>query len=235
MKRALLFLILFLLSASFVLAQDDYYADLVIDVRDTGLVRIEGSTNNELLDVEASADFTSKEGRNWLLNISPQGVFGDAVFEIHLPEAATINYLKVPDLLRVEDAKDGIVIVAVAHNQSVQLLVQYQVTPPVVKAFPWLLVIFLFIALSLGATLWRIKRQYAQQRAFRSSIAHLTHRQRRIILTLKKNKGKMLQSELELKLGWPKSSLSRNVDALVRQGMIEKRQSGMSNMLFLKK
>lgn len=63
----------------------------------------------------------------------------------------------------------------------------------------------------------------------------LSDRQKELITLIKHSKtGSITQAELERITGFPKSSLSRNVDSLVRKELIEKKQTGMSNTLCLK-
>ncbi|MBU2442886.1 MAG: winged helix-turn-helix transcriptional regulator, partial [Nanoarchaeota archaeon] len=57
---------------------------------------------------------------------------------------------------------------------------------------------------------------------------------REIMRIIEKNKKPITQAALEKILKIPKSSLSRNIDSLVRKDIITKEGKGMSNVLFLK-
>ena len=70
-----------------------YYADVEIDVLPTGEVDITGLTNHPDLK-GITHDFTSKEGRYWLLNLTLEEEFQEYVFTVLLPEGANLNYVK---------------------------------------------------------------------------------------------------------------------------------------------
>ncbi len=66
------------------------------------------------------------------------------------------------------------------------------------------------------------------------NIEALSKRQKQIYLIVRKHK-KITQSNLQDKLNLPKSSLSRNIDSMARKGIIEKKKTGMTNLIMLKK
>ncbi|MBN1377291.1 winged helix-turn-helix transcriptional regulator [Candidatus Woesearchaeota archaeon] len=66
------------------------------------------------------------------------------------------------------------------------------------------------------------------------NIEALSKRQKQIYMIVRKHK-RITQSNLQDKLNLPKSSLSRNIDSMVRKGIIEKKKRGMTNLIMLKK
>jgi uncharacterized membrane protein len=58
----------------------------------------------------------------------------------------------------------------------------------------------------------------------------LTERQKEIVNLVSKNK-RITQKGLQDKLNMPKSSLSRNVESLVKKRILKKEQKGMSNLI----
>ncbi|HHQ45194.1 MAG TPA: MarR family transcriptional regulator, partial [Candidatus Altiarchaeales archaeon] len=63
----------------------------------------------------------------------------------------------------------------------------------------------------------------------------LTGRQKDIFQLISDSKEPVNQSVICEKLGLPKSSVSRNIDALVKKGLVEKHPAGMSTLLKPKK
>ncbi len=222
MNKLFLLLIIFLL----IPISSAYYADIDIRVDDRGLVSIEGETNHPTLLIDNSPELTSKDGRYWLLNISPEGVFSNAIYHLELPEDTVINYMKLPQLGRIENHKGSITITGIAQDQNLNIIVQYEIAPLGVS-WKWIYVVIglLLIVFGLSLYFWNKNRKTIPMRL-------LTPRQRRIIKLLKK--GVKTQAELEKRTGLPKSSLSRNIDSLVRKGYVVKEQRGMTNILRLK-
>ena len=63
-------------------------------------------------------------------------------------------------------------------------------------------------------------------------IKNLPERQQEVIKLVEKNK-KMTQKQLEAAMSIPKSSVSRNVQALVIKGILKKEKAGQSNYITL--
>jgi uncharacterized membrane protein len=55
-----------------------------------------------------------------------------------------------------------------------------------------------------------------------------------IVETIQKNKGSITQAKLEKSLEIPKSSLSRNIESLVRKNILVKESKGMTNLIMIK-
>ncbi|MGM5488531.1 MAG: helix-turn-helix transcriptional regulator [Nanobdellota archaeon] len=207
------------------LACAPYYADVSIVVEDNGLVSITGTTNHPELNQMRTPEFTSKEGRYWLLNMSINGTFSSLVYTLQLPEHSKVNYLRAPALSRFEDAEEGFLIIGAGKNKTLHLVAQYTIETPAEKKLRF--GTYILIGVSLILSIIFIKARIRKRPTYA-----LTQRQRLIVDMLKKNK-RMTQKELEQRLEIPKSSLSRNIDSLERRGIIHKEQTGMSNVIRL--
>jgi uncharacterized membrane protein len=218
------------MSSPFALA---YYADVTIDVLATGEVSIQGQTNHPTLLEEGSQAYTSKKGSYWLLNVSKEDIFERGIVRIRLPKGSEVNYLKAPSFSRFTQEEDKLVLVSTIEQQPFLFLVQYQIRPlTTTSSWFWFLLAGGFLLL-LGVlmTLFFRKKRAKQTIDFSS----LPSRQRMIMKLLVKHNGRLTQAELEKTTQLPKSSLSRNTDALQRQGFIEKIPVGMTTLIKLKK
>ncbi|MCF7799063.1 MarR family transcriptional regulator [Candidatus Woesearchaeota archaeon] len=209
-----------------------YYADVLVDVSPEGDVSITGTTNHPALLVDSVPDFTFKDGSHWLLNMSVSGVFEEGLVTIILPSGTDINYLKAPSFSRFTQYQGRPAIVSTLENQQFSFLVQYTLGN-VDRSSSLFLVVLAIIFLLIGFGFWQKFRKKSFDFPF--DIFILPARQRAILEFILKQKGRTTQAQLEKVMELPKSSLSRNIDALVRQGFIEKIPTGMTNVLQLKK
>lgn len=244
-----------LLFSSLVLADSapfTYYADISITVDKAGLTSISGTTNNDNLSVENSPLYTSKKGSYWVFHLNPQGIFSNAIYEINLPEGSSVTYMKLPSFSRVENTGSGLTLVGTAQNQLLNLTVQYEILDVSSDSSlpPWWFMVIVGLLISAGVAF--IKKKFSKKKSssadnninknnttFEKKMIKfsdsLSDRQKEIISLIKKSEsGSITQAELEKITGFPKSSLSRNVDSLVRKELIVKKQTGMSNTLSLK-
>ncbi len=229
MKQYILFILAFILVSA---PAFGYYADVVVEVDNSGFVTIEGVTNTPDLLIENSAEFTSKEGKYWLLNVSPNGSYSDLVYEIHLPQGAKINYMKLPDLGRIQE-QNGIVISGACEDCSLALVIQYEIDPISSLTIPFWVVLLFTLIVVMGISLYL----YISQDTKYSSnldLSKFSPRQAKILSLLQKNKGELSQAKLEQLTGFPKSSLSRNIASLVRKDVVEKFNNGMTNKIRIK-
>jgi hypothetical protein len=219
-----------------------YYADVIFDVHTDGSVDISGSTNHpSIYPASGIDDFTSKNKRFWVLNISIEDDFSQYIVEIKFPVGASLNYFKASNVLSIVDDDGRIVVIITGTQEPMQFLAQYSFDEDINSSWSWLtldvliavaLIIFLFAAVVVLIHLLKtrsLKKGLFSERKF----SFLTGRQRMIVDMLLKNNGKLTQAVLEKELKIPKSSLSRNVESLVRKGIISKEAVGMSNMLRL--
>jgi uncharacterized membrane protein len=209
---------------------ETYYGELDIRVDERGLVNIEGETNLPSIETKNSPDYTSKEGRYWVLNISTQEEFSALLYRIHLPKNTDINYLKLQRMGRIEHRTDEIVIIGTAQDQPLKILIQYSLSSYTSKAsYFW---IILIPAIALGV-FFLLKKNKSKTRKGPIPAIHLPERQKDIYLVIKK-KGQITQKELQEVTGLPKSSLSRNINSLIQKGIITKIENGMTNIIKLK-
>ena len=232
MGKLKVFLPLLFLLVGFVSAETYYYADVDIYVTNDGLVSVEGETNHPYLLIDNSPEFTSKEGRLWILNFSVEGIFSDVIYTLHLPKDTNINYIKTPKLSRVEHFSDEIRIIGTAENQKLNLVFQYQIKRSYESGS--YLVLYILVTFIVGIVIFYFVFKSRKKEDFKHDVRSLTDRQKLIFDLIIKNKGSITQNVLEKETGLPKSSLSRNVDALVRKGILKKESKGMTNVLYLK-
>jgi len=226
-KRGVLLIVVFLLIVSSVYATD-YYADVVIDIDTTGSVSISGLTNHPILNSTTnSQEFTSKEGKYWIFNLTTNDIFSDFIYEIHLPKNSAINYIKLPELGRFEQSNNNFILIGTGKNKRFNIVIQYQFKKGNVKTpIIWIILIIIGI-LILSYYYFKLNKK----NNYKDITKDLTERQLEIFNIIKKNKGKILQSKLQNEVNFPKSSLSRNIDSLVRKGILVKHKKGMSNYL----
>lgn len=226
MKKILFLVFILLIPISYSI---DYYADVDINVDESGYITIKGDTNHPSFLVESSPEFTSKKGRYWLLNITIEDKFSNFIFNLELPKNAEINYLKTPRLARIDNSLGNIKVIGTGEGQRFVLVVQYSINNVRQNNFVYV-IIFIFLIL-LPVLYFLLKNKKTKTKKYNIDV--LTDRQKIIFAFIKKNK-KITQAQLEKKLDMPKSSLSRNIESLVRKGFITKEKKGMTNILFLK-
>lgn len=241
---------------------EQYYADLTLDVQADGSVIISGITNDASFAPGTYQTFTSKKGIYWLLNISSNKEFSDYILTVTLPEGSEFNYLKTDGRSRVS-YDDGIKIVA-SGSDSMNLLVQYHIEAVQKSHKLWWIIYVLLIILILGFISWRMyfrkinlknsslndditkektannvsntnpidAKEYSNILLIKKTLAES---QEKIIDLLIEAGGALVQNQLQHRSGLPKATLSRNVDILVKKGIITKQSRGMTNMITLNK
>ncbi|MFH1234534.1 MAG: MarR family transcriptional regulator, partial [Candidatus Diapherotrites archaeon] len=219
------------------------YADIQADIGTDGITAISGTTNHPALAAGQSHEFTSKEGKYWLFSIDLNEQFSDFVFSIILPEGASINYIKGPSV-RIETENDRIAVKGVGSNAPFSLKIQYSIeaarAEPLIPWGGYVLILFaLFIAAGYLIFIYKKKssepigKPVKPKGLSEKEKASLTERHLAILEKVEKNKFIVSKKKVEEELGIPKSSVSRNVEALVKKGYLRKEGKGMSNMLFL--
>jgi len=210
-----------------------YYADIRIDISESGLVTISGTTNHPLLKTGTSEDFTSKSGRYWLFKIDINEVFSDFVYSISLPENASINYIKVPGPMMIENDLGRLSVKGTGHEKPFQVIIQYSVDEKK-EFFPFLALIAAVAAAIVFFIIFSFlpKKRHIVDIS-KDEYAQLTERQLAIVKVLKKHNGVASQKTIVEELGLPKSSVSRNVEALIKKGYIRKEEKGITNTLIL--
>lgn len=231
LRKLVIFVIMFLIWVSPIIA-NEYYADIDIYLKEDGSVKIEGLTNHPTLltNNTFAHDYTSKNGKYWLLNITKKEQFSELLFRVHMPKDSKINYLKTRHLSRIEYDK-SITIIGTGKNENFIILVQYSIEKQITSQSK-LIYLLIFLTLILITSFLYYKKS-SKNKQTQINVDLLTPRQREIVLILQKHKGMLTQSKLEKLTGFPKSSLSRNIDSLARREIIKKEQQGMSNIVIL--
>jgi uncharacterized membrane protein len=215
------------------------YADVTVQVETDGRTVIEGTTNVPGLIGESSV-YTEKHGERWLLNISTP-VLDTFVYRVTLPEGAQVNYVAGKNA-RITTSGDQVEIRGSGEDNPLALTVQYTLSAPQ-RSFSWLPLAGVAALLILLWALARVRRAPVKKTSSvqPSAPVHKTpaylegipQRQQAIVTLLQRAGGTLTQRQIELTMKLPKSSVSRNVEALRRRGIIEKAQLGMTNTLVL--
>ena len=113
-----IFFLFFLITCFQSVLADNYYADITINVDNSGFVTIEGTTNHPDLLAENTEIYTSKKQSYWLLNITKDEIFSDFVYVVTLPEGASINYVKSSSFIRIEEDLGSLVVKGFGQNKT---------------------------------------------------------------------------------------------------------------------
>lgn len=210
------------------------YADITIEVLPDGRTVIEGTTNVPNLVGESHA-YTAKQGERWLFNLSTP-LLETFVYNVRLPVGAQINYVNGKNA-RITTENDHVVVRGSGADALLEIVVQYELerTRTTFSWLPLAGIVLLVGALSFILARRRASRPKKEVLKARapSYIEGLPERQQAIITLLRDAGGTLTQRQLEFALKLPKSSVSRNVEALRRRGIIEKAQLGMTNTVVL--
>lgn len=229
MKRILMILV-FLLSISSVFSTN---ADLTFDIKENGNVNVISHLNYSYFKQEMEYnDLISKENGYWLFNFKDENKFGFVRYEIILPKNAIINFMKTDKVLKITNENDRIVLIGENQDSDIDLMIQYK-TDIIESYREIILYLILFSAgVLIGAIIYLYSR-LKKIKIFTYNPDSLTERQNQIIKLLKKKK-KLYQYEIENELNFPKASVSRNVESLLKKGLIEKHNKGVKNIIKLK-
>ncbi len=220
------------------------YADLAFVVDEAGIVMTDGITDVSSLPLGASENYTTKIKGFWLVNITTTQNLETFVYSLKLPQGAIINFVGGKNA-RITTDGDHVVIRGSGQDAPLSAVVQYSLGAPK-KEYSWMPLIAAVIVLALlwsvvrarknrllKATNTQMKDLTAKNSRPASLIEGLPERQQQIIHLLRRANGALTQRQVELALKLPKSSISRNVEALRRRDIIKKAQTGMSNTLVL--
>lgn len=228
LKAIMLFAIL-LIPLAF--ANQDLYGDVFIEINERGEVTISGITNNPEL-IGTFHDLTSKTGKYWIFNISSDEVYADLLFKVVFPEHTEITYIKSTAQIRIGSEGNAPIIRGIIKNKELEILVQYYFEDAEKKSY-FIIILKILLALLIAIIaiylLMVSKRKKTEEQ---NILKDLTERQKNIYSLLRKKDG-VTQKYLEKKLNLPKSSISRNIDAMVRKNILNKINKGNSNMIYL--
>jgi hypothetical protein len=217
--------LLFLFLASFVVSDSGYYADVVFDVEDSGLVRVSGVSNHPQL-MGDTHEWTGKRGEAWVFNASLDGRFTDLVYSIRLPEGALINYVRTSGQFRIANEGGRVTVNVAGRDLPVKALIQYSIEPPVGRG--WFYHLILLAAIVVFFALAALKRMRGRPKA---GFGGLTYRQKQIMDYVAGSRSPVSQQDICDALKLPKSSVSRNVETLVRLKALKKVRTGVSTVI----
>lgn len=229
------------------LSGQQYYADILIDVDSSGFVTIEGSTNHPDLLIKDTEQYTSKKQSYWLLNITKDDIFSEYVFVVSFPEDSSINFIGSDGSIRIEEEQGDLIVKGFGENKTFSVIVQYQIEKVDDSAESngenqitnILLLIIIFISIITLVFLNYSKFFKKPDENFEDvkdyNLKGLNERQKKIMELLIERKRPLTQTEIQKELKIPKAAVSRNIRTLQRKGLIEKEQTGMSNLITLKK
>ena len=224
---------------------ENYYADLEINVDDSGFVTINGITNHPNLIINNTELYTSKKQSHWLLNITKEDVFSDFIYSVILPIGSSINYVKTSGSMRIEEEQGKLIINGFGQNKTFYVIVQYQVKKtadigmtdnlslliPIIIGIIILIVVFYYFL--------KKKEPEATPKEINESVYDgfrgLSDRQKKIMDLLITTNRPLPQTAIQKELNIPKAAVSRNISSLELKGLVEKENIGMSNLIRLKK
>jgi len=226
---------------------ESYYADIQINVYETGLVDIEGNSNHPDLIVEKTNLYTYKKQSYWLLNITKNDVFDDYVYTLTLPEGSTVNHIKASGLKGIAEEEGRLIISGAGQNEALSITVQYQIntgtneyslTDYIILSILVILIILL-TALLLYYILNKKNKKTLDSKVDDKLVGYslkgLSSRQKEIIRLLVDKKRPLTQTDIQKELDIPKAAVSRNIHSLEIKGLVEIEKIGMSNLVRLKK
>jgi len=229
-----------------VVCAGDYYADINIDVDDSGFMTIDGITNYPELLIEDTELYTSKNQSYWLLNVTKEENFSDFVYSLTLPSGSSINYIKSSGSIRIEEDSGKLIVKGFGQDKSFSIVVQYQVEKTTgnidVAYIAILLVIIIVVLIVVFLVVNKVKKRVEGKKDSEIEedktgydFSGLSGRQKEIMKLLIEKKRPLTQTTIQKELNIPKAAVSRNIGSLELKGLVEKENIGMSNLIRLKK
>lgn len=236
------FLVLFI--ALPLASAQDLYADVTMDITDSGFVTIDGETNYPNLLVDDNQNYTSKIKDNWFFNFTKEEIFSEFIFKVLLPPSSSIYSIDSSGSVWIGEESNRLVVYGLGQNDSFSLVIQYQITESSgIKETPFfntinivlsILLIVIIILISFNLYSSRNKKQVSDKTSF-ERIKGLTDRQQKIMKLLNESPKPLTQTAIEKELDMPKAAVSRNIHSLRSKGLIEIEKVGMSNFIHIKK
>jgi len=236
------FFIILICSLTYVSSAQSYYADIQISIDSTGLVDIDGISNDPDLLVENSNMYTYKKQSYWLLNITKNDTFEDYVYTLVLPKGSVINHIKASGFIGIKEENERLIISGAGENEPLSIVVQYQIDQisETYSLLDYAIISGLLISIAsltvlLAYFLNKNKKRPSKENKASYNFKGLTARQKEIVKLLIDTKRPLTQTEIQKELDIPKAAVSRNVHSLEIKGIVEIEQTGMSNLVRLKK
>lgn len=232
MRAYAIFLAFVLLMCS--VSGESYYADVVVEVGESGVSSISGISNHPSLQERSTESLTSKRGGYWLFNLTlpEEDLFSDFVYAVSLPKGAEVNYVKTSGQFRITSSEGRISVSGTGSDMGMSVIIQYRIITAEETNRWYLLPVAFFIVLAAALVYLRPRRKTEVEEPF---LEVLTERQKSILQIISESGKPVNQSLICERLDLPKSSVSRNVNSLVGLGLIEKKRVGVSTFLSLKK
>ena len=234
----------FFIAQSLVSAQE-LFADVTIDISDSGFVTITGTTNHPNLLVDDNQSFTSKIKDNWYFNITKDEIFSEYIFKVLLPIDSSIYDVKSSGTVWIGEESNRLAIYGLGENKNISININYQLSKSTnnnENSFfntinIVLLIIIIVIVILLLFYLYRSysKREVVVKSNNVDQYKVLTVRQKQIMKVLNESSKPLTQTKIEKILNIPSAAVSRNVHSLERKGLIEIEKVGMSNFVRIKK
>ena len=239
-----LIIISYFIAQSLVSAQE-LYADVTIDISDSGFVTITGTTNHPSLLVDDNQSFTLKIRDNWYFNITKDEIFSEYIFKVLLPTDSSIYEVKSSGTVWIGEESNRLAIYGLGQNESISLNINYKLSKSTDSKessfFTTInIVLLILIIVIVILILFYLYRAYNEREVVVKSnnidqYKGLTARQKQIMKVLNESSKPLTQTEIEKILNMPKAAVSRNVHSLERKGLIEIEKVGMSNFIRIKK
>ncbi len=142
--------------------------------------------------------------------------------------------MKAPIPVQIFSEGGRVVVNGVGRNKAFSLKLQYSIQEKKSGVFSILTAVLVVGGILLFAGLFAFFLKKKSSRDAVLNRSSLTERQLAIVKIVEEH-GVVSQKSLEEALGIPKSSVSRNVNALVKKGVLRKERKGLTNVLFLAK
>jgi uncharacterized membrane protein len=233
MKKEL-FLLTILLIATIVTAQE-YYADLEINITNNGETELKGTTNHELLGAKTTQKYTSKQGEKWFFELNVMDTFSEYIYEIKFPERTEIQKVETLGEYRMTTKEGKTTIIGIGKNEQLKIKIEYTIGETKTNNTNYLILgIVILGIITAGIIIFTLMKRKTKKRKIIYEKDALTERQLKIMEQIEQTKGKITQTELRKKLGYPKAALSRNLRGLEKKGIIEKERKGMTMLVKIK-
>ena len=217
MKRLVPYVIILLLFLP--IGSGQYYADVTIYLEEN-TARIEGDSNHPLFE---EREITIENSH---LTLQTNDTFTDYIYTVYSSSTIEILEVNTTATTRISPTASGLQIKGVATNKPFNLSIQYTVNDAK-NAFSywWLLLISTIIA---GFPYYIYNKKDAEH----TIPSDVSERQKQILEYINDN-GSVTQQDISQALNIPKSSVSRNIKSLEKQGYILVSSTGNSNTIQL--
>ncbi len=237
---------------------EEFHVDVKIEINDSDWVEISGITNHPKLIIGKTQDYISINSDYHILNITLEDSISGYAYDISFPINAVITPIEVSGDFRMETKERRLHLIGTGENEPLTIIVQYNFGDEHEQLIrgknssandsqrgilnELLIVQIILILLLIGVLILggfylfrhnRKKPEKPEEPKYNPEV--LTDRQNLIMKYLEKKKKPVTQAELQREIGLPKASLSRNIDTLIKKGIVGKERKGMTNIIFINK